>query len=215
MARLESLGDEKTRQMNLRHGAGENQFGIKLGDLRAIAKDLKIDHELGRQLWATGNIEAMQLATLIMKPKLIPADELDQMVRSVPYSRVMDWLGSYIVKSHPDKEALRQKWMQSDDPMSARIGWSLTSERIAKAPEGLDLDAILGRIEREMGHADELVQWTMNYALAEAGINHPRLRERAVAIGEKLGVYRDYPVSKGCTSPFAPIWISGMVKRQA
>ena len=36
----------------------------------------------------------------------------------------------------------------------------------------------------------------------------------ALAIGEKLGIYRDYPVSKGCTSPFAPIWIKEMVKRK-
>ena len=32
--------------------------------------------------------------------------------------------------------------------------------------------------------------------------------------GAKLGVYRDYPVSKCCTSPFAPIWIKEMVNRQ-
>ena len=35
------------------------------------------------------------------------------------------------------------------------------------------------------------------------------------AIGKKLGVFRDYPVSKGCTSPFAPIWIEEMVRRQS
>ena len=40
------------------------------------------------------------------------------------------------------------------------------------------------------------------------------IRQRALAIGEKLGVFRDYPVSKGCTSPFAPIWINFMVSRQ-
>ena len=39
-------------------------------------------------------------------------------------------------------------------------------------------------------------------------------RERALAIGEALGIYRDYPVSKGCTSPFAPIWINEMVSRR-
>ncbi len=38
--------------------------------------------------------------------------------------------------------------------------------------------------------------------------------KRALAIGEKLGVYRDYPCSKGCTSPFAPTWINEMVKRK-
>ncbi len=57
-------------------------------------------------------------------------------------------------------------------------------------------------------------QWTMNGVLAAIGIHHVKLRKRAIAIGEKLGVYRDYPCSKGCTSPFAPIWINEMVKRQ-
>ena len=58
------------------------------------------------------------------------------------------------------------------------------------------------------------VQWTMNSTLAEIGIHFPKLRKRAISIGETLGIYRDYPVSKGCTSPFAPIWIDAMVRRQ-
>jgi len=57
------------------------------------------------------------------------------------------------------------------------------------------------------------VQWTMNTTLAQIGINHPQYRKRAIAIGEQLGVYRDYPVSKGCTSPFAPIWINAIVNK--
>ena len=78
----------------------------------------------------------------------------------------------------------------------------------------MDIPAILNRIEAEMGTATPLVQWTMNFALAETGINHPKYRKRAIAIGEKLGVYRNYPVSKGCASPFTPIWINVRVKRQ-
>ena len=115
---------------------------------------------------------------------------------------------------HPEKEQFRLKWMESDQVMTARAGWSLTAERIAKSPDGLNLSALLDRIENEMGSAPEMVQWTMNYCLAEIGINFLEYRERALAIGHKLGVFRDYPTSKGCTSPFAPIWITEMVSRQ-
>ena len=52
-----------------------------------------------------------------------------------------------------------------------------------------------------MADAEPEVQWTMNSTLAAIGIHFPKLRKRAIAIGEKLGIYRDYPVSKGCTSP--------------
>lgn len=213
-AQLESLSNESVLKHNKKTGAHGNMFGVKMGDLRTIAKKIKTNHVLGLELWATGNIDAQLLATLIMVPKTLSTQELDSMVRSVKFDQLADWLYSYVIKLHPDKEELRQKWMQSTDPMAARAGWSLTSGRIAREPEGIDIKALLDRLETEMPTAAPETQWTMNSALAQIGINHPTYRERALAIGEKLGIYRDYPVSKGCTSPFAPIWINEMVKRQ-
>ena len=119
------------------------------------------------------------------------------MVRSVGIAQVADWLSSYVTKDHPDRETLRQAWMQDDDPWAARAGWSQTAGRIARSPEGLDIPALLDRIERELANADPAEQWTMNNCLAGIGIHHVKHRKRALAIGEKLGVYRDYPVSKG------------------
>ena len=214
LKQLEALGNEKVRAHNTKWGASDNQFGVKLGDIRALAKKFKSNHELGMALWKTGNVDAQFLAALIVKPKDLSAEEMDRMVRFAKFAQVADWLNSYVVKDHPEKEALRKKWMSDDDPWAGRAGWSLTSERIAKSPEGLDLPALLDRIESEMGNAAPEVQWTMNYCLAGIGIHFPKHRKRALAIGEKLGVYRDYPVSKGCTSPFAPIWINEMVRPQ-
>lgn len=214
LAQLEALGTEKMRAQNTRHGAGDNQFGVRLGDIRKLAKQIKTNHALALALWETENIDARLLATLLIKPKALSAAALDRMVRSVTFVQVADWLNAYVIKRHPDKETLRQAWMSSDGPWAARAGWQLTAERVAKRPEQLDLPALLDRIESEMGQAAPEVQWTMNNSLAEIGIRFPEQRERAITIGERLGVYRDYPVSKGCTSPFAPIWINEMVRRQ-
>ena len=214
LAQLEALGDEKLRAQNKKRGAGDNQFGVKMGDIRTLAKKIKTNHELALELWDTGNIEARQLAILIIVPKKLSIDELNKMVRSEKYVWVADWLYSYVIKEHPEKEKLRTEWMKTKDVMAARAGWSLTAGCVVRSPEVLDLPALLDRIESEMPKAAPEVQWTMNTTLAQIGINHPKLRKRALAIGEKLGIYRDYPVSKGCTSPFAPIWINEMVSRQ-
>jgi 3-methyladenine DNA glycosylase AlkD len=214
LEQLEALGNAKVRAQNAKSGAGDNQFGVSLGDIRVLAKKIKTNHELALALWETGNADAQFLATLLMKPKKLSAEELDRMVRSVAFVRVADWLNAYVVRQHPDKEALRQGWMAEDDRWAARSYWDLTAERVGKSPDGLDLPALLDRIESEMAGAVPEAQWTMNNTLAGIGIHFPELRERAIAIGEKLGVYRDYPVSKGCTSPFAPIWIDFMVRRQ-
>ena len=214
LKQLKALGNEAVRKQNAKWGAGDNQFGAKHGDIRVLAKKIKTDHELAMSLWKTGNVDAQLLAVLLIKPKDLSAKDVDRMVRSVSFAWVADWLNNYVVKEHADKETLRQEWMAQDDRWAARAGWSLSAQRVVKSPEGLDLPALLDRIESAMGNADPVVQWTMNSTLAEIGIHFPKLRQRAIAIGEKLGIYRDYPVSKGCTSPFAPIWIDAMVSRK-
>jgi 3-methyladenine DNA glycosylase AlkD len=215
LRQLESLGNAGVRAQNAKRGAGDNQFGVKLGDIRILANKIKTNHKLALSLWNSRNLDAQFLATLVIDPSLLSADELERLVKSVTFTWVADWLHSYVVKEHADKETLRKKWMESDDRWAARAGWQLTAGRVVKSPEGLDLVALLDRIESEMGSAAPEVQWTMNMCLAEIGIHFAKHRKRAIAIGEKMGIYRDYPCSKGCTSPFAPIWINAMVSRQS
>ena len=43
---LEALGNEKMRAQNTKHGAGDNQFGVRRGDVRKLAKTIKTNHEL-------------------------------------------------------------------------------------------------------------------------------------------------------------------------
>lgn len=215
LTELQSLSNEKMMAINTKAGAGKNQFGVKMGDIRNIAKKLKTNHELGLQLWNAGNIEAQFLAILIMKPDLLTAKQLDTMVQQIDFTHVADWFSTYILKDHPAKEALRIQWLKSKNKWALRAGWSLMAGKIARDAGELDLDALLKQLQKEMPKAVPEVQWTMNFALAYIGIHHPAYRKKALSIGEELGIYRDYPVSKGCTSPFAPIWINEMVKRQS
>lgn len=215
LAQLESKGDAARRAHNAKAGAPENQFGVKLGDIRTLAKKIKSDHELALALWKTGNVDAQLLAALIMKPKLLSAADVDKLTRSTTCAQVADWLNAYVVAQHPEKEALREKWMVAKDRWAARAGWNLTASRVNKGnADGLDLPALLDRIEKEMAKAKPEVQWTMNNTLAAIGIHHAKHRKRAIEIGAKIGLYRDWPVSKGCTPPYVPVWVDAMVKRQ-
>lgn len=214
LAQLQSLGNEARRAHNTKAGAPDNQFGVKLGDIRVLAKKIKTDHQLGLRLWETGNVEAQLLATLIIKPALLSADELDTLTRSTTCSQVADWLNAYVVAKHPEKELLREKWMVDKDRWAARAGWNLTAGCVNKEADRLDLPGLLDRIEKEMPKALPEVQWTMNNTLAAIGIHHSEHRRRAIALGEQIGLYRDWPVSKGCTPPYVPVWVEAMVQRQ-
>ncbi|MFI9227885.1 DNA alkylation repair protein [Streptomyces rimosus] len=211
MAELAGLADPKTREVNEKHG---DDHGVNLGKLRALAKRLKTQQELARGLWATGDSAARLLALLICRPKAFGRDELDGMLREARTPKVHDWLVNYVVKKSPHAEELRVAWAADPDPVVASAGWALTTERVAKKPAGLDLTGLLDTIEAEMRDAPDRLQWAMNHCLAQIGIEHPEHRARAIGIGERLGVLKDYPTSPGCTSPFAPTWISEMVRRQ-
>ena len=65
LAQLESLGNEKVRAHNKKYGAGGNQFGVPLGDIRKLAAKIKTNDQLAVALWDTGNIDARLLAILI------------------------------------------------------------------------------------------------------------------------------------------------------
>ncbi|MFF8258665.1 DNA alkylation repair protein [Streptomyces virginiae] len=212
MAELAALEDPKARAVNEKHG---DDHGVNLGKLRAVAKRLKTQHELARELWGTQDTAARLLALLICRPKAFGREELDSMLRGARTPKVHDWLVNYVVKKNPHARELRLAWLADPDPVVASAGWALTTERVAKGPEDLDLSGLLDVIEAEMKDAPDRLQWAMNHCLAQIGIEHPEHRARAIAIGERLEVLKDYPTPPGCTSPFAPAWIAEMVRRQS
>ena len=217
LTKLEALGTEQLRAQNVRHGYVGEQYGVKLGELRTIAKSIKLNTAFGLELWQTECLEARLVAVLIMKPKELSVDQLKMLVQTATYSHLADWVNSYLVKQHPDKEQLRVSWLSlnaNDEPWLARTAWSLTTERVSKSPDGLDIAGVLKRIDNKLATAPEPARWTMNFCLGELGINHAEFRDEAIAIGERVGAYRDYPTSKGCISPFVPLWVAAIVERQ-
>lgn len=156
MAELAALEDPKAREVNKRHG---DDHGVNLGKLRALAKRLKTQQELACRLWKTADTAARLLANLICRPKAFERAELDVMLREARTPKVHDWLVNYVVKKNPHAEELRLAWSADPDPVVASAGWTLTTERVAKEPEGLDLAGLLDVIEAQMKDAPDRLQW--------------------------------------------------------
>ncbi|MGV0109153.1 DNA alkylation repair protein [Arthrobacter sp. CP30] len=211
LAELAALEDPRMRAVNERHG---DDHGVNLGALRALARRLKTQQDLAPSLWGADDTAAQLLALLICRPRDFGAEDLDAMLREARSPKVHDWLVNYVVKKGRHAEELRVRWLADADPVVASAGWALTSDRVAKGPEGLDLDALLDTVEAEMKTAPERLQWAMNHTLAFIGIEDADRRARALDIGERLEVLKDYPTPPNCTSPFAPVWIREMVGRR-
>lgn len=207
---LAALEDPRIRAVNEKHG---DDHGVNLTRLRAVAKAAGRDPGVAGELWDSGDTAAKLVALLMLRPEERDVDGYDAMLREAVSPKVQDWLVAYLVKKSPSAEELRLRWIDDVDPVVASAGWALTTERVAKRPDGLDLDALLDEIEREMRDAPERLQWAMNSRLGEIGIRDAARRSRVLAIGERLGVLRDYPTPPGCVSPYVPIWVPEIVRR--
>jgi len=209
---LAALDSPKVRAVNERHG---DDHGVNLSELRALAKRLRPEPALTRELWATGDTAARLVAILICVPTSFDVDELDAMLRQARVPKVHDWLVNYVIKKNPHAEELRLRWFSDPDPVVASAGWALTTERVAKKPDGLDLAKLLDIIDAEMRDAPDRLQWAMNTCLGTIGIRHRNYRARAIEIGERLEVLKDYPTPPNCTSPYVPLWIAEMARRES
>lgn len=217
---LSRLADPGILAVNQRHG---DDHAVNLTKLRAVAKQAgtgrrpAAKHELGQALWATGDSACRLVATLLLRPKQLDADTLDTMLREAGSPKVHGWLMSYVVTKSGGVDELRGRWFSDPDPVVASAGWALTTGRLVTRPGEVDpaeVTELLDTIEATMVDSEERLQWAQNECLAQIGINYPGFRARAVSIGERLGVLKDYPTPKNCTSPYAPAWIAEMVSRR-
>jgi hypothetical protein len=228
---LEEWGSESVRRSNAKAGAGENQFGVMMGKLRGLAAQLQADpahaHALALRLWETGNADAMLLAAMLLDPARPDEAQLEAMIRPLTYTRLLDELAHNVVARSPHAETLRKRWMDSTEEYLGRTGWQLTiaavtdpktvktARRAADGrPPGLDLDALLERIEAEVVRAPLHKQESMTQCLVMIATHYDSYTQRGMALGEKLGRYDTRPVPKGCTAWYAPEWIAAILARK-
>jgi uncharacterized protein YqeY len=144
MKQLKAWEHPKMRAVNAKHGAGDNQFGVNLGKLRGLAGRIKRDHTLALELWRSGNIDAMNLATLIMDPKQLTQPEVEKLAKDLSYYTTTDWFVKNVIRTLPFKGELCRKWAASKDEYIGRAGWTLMAGQL----DDNDPEALLGVIEK-------------------------------------------------------------------
>ena len=137
MKQLEAWKHPKMRAVNAKHGAGDNQFGVNLGKLRGLAGKIKRDHKLALDLWTSGNIDAMNLATLIIDPKQLTQPDVEKLAKDLSYYTTTDWFVKNVVKALPFKGELCRKWAASKDEYVGRAGWTLMAGQLRKTTGGV------------------------------------------------------------------------------
>lgn len=187
--------------------------------IRTIAREQGKNAEVAAHLWKHGGFSARMLSLLILDLKAVDVPHIERMISDLEaaegkeQSQLLDWMIANVVMKKAALKNETAKWRDDPSTLRQRVFWSVQARSVRAENHALN-EQLLAHIERALPAANEKVQWNMNWCAAQIGIADERLRGRCIALGERLGLYRDYPVSKGCTSPYLPIWIGSVVGKQ-
>ncbi len=192
----------------------------KLGDLRKIAKEINVDHELSLELWSTGKFLPRQLAILIIDKKQLNQEsinELDQEIQKHEFDErihLMDWLMANQLTKDTKIISLIESWEHSSSPLQRRVFWYYQARlRWMGNTNHSNTEYLISAIEKNMINEEPEVQWAMNYTAGQIGKWQEAYRDRCVSVGESTGLYKDEVVAKNCTPSYLPEFIRIEVKK--
>lgn len=205
MTQLEAAGSESIKKILLKHGVKEPFFGVKIEHLKPIQKQIKMDYQLSKDLYATGNADAMYLAGLIADDAKMTKADLQTWVEQALSANISDYTVPWVAAGSPHGYELASKWIDSKEPHIACAGWSTLSNITAITPDA-DLDIpgykkLLDRVVKTIHAADNRVKLTMNNFVISVGSYVTPLTADALAAADKIGVVKVDMNGTACKVP--------------
>jgi len=191
MAAVKSFSDENIKKILLKHGVKEPFFGVKVEHLKTIQKKIKKDYQLAKDLYATGNADAMYLAGLIADDDKMTKEDLQAWVKMAVSDNISAYTVPWVAAGSPYGLELAMEWVNAKEEHIAVAGWATLSGWVAIKPDSeLNMPALkklLARIEKSIHTARNRERSAMNGFIIAVGTYVTELSKDAVATAIKIG----------------------------
>ena len=166
----------------------DKTLGVGLPYIRALAKEIKRDHELALELWQTGIREARLLAGMIADPKQTDEALLENWVNDLNSWEIVDGTCMSLIEKTPFAWDKAMEWSRREEEFVKRAGFVMMA-RLAvsdkKANDSLFLK-FLPVMKREANDERNFVKKAVNWALRQVGKRSRYLNEKALETAEEI-----------------------------
>jgi len=211
MAALKAKGSEQIKRILMKHGAKEPFFGVKVGDMKPIAKQIKGDQALALELYATGNGDAQYLAGMVADGRKMTSKQLQTWAETATWDMISGYTVSWVASEHPEGFTLAVKWTKSKDEQVLRAGWTTLGAIAATVPDAdlpiAEYGKLLERVVKEMPKAPGGAQYSMNNFVIMVGTYMAPLAAKAMAAARKIGKVEIDMGDTNCNVPVAADYI--------
>ncbi len=212
LAALKKKGSAQSRKIYSRHGAPEEMFGVKVADLKTIAKKIKGNQQLALDLYDTGNSDAMYLAGMVADGHQMTKRQLNAWVKGATWYMLSDYAVAGVAAESRHGRDLALKWIKSKKTLVASAGWTTYSNLLSIFPDDeLDLDEIKGLLNHVVDHIDSAsnrVRYAMNNFVISVGSFVKPLLRQAKSAAKKIGVVEVDMGETNCKVPLATDYIA-------
>ena len=186
---LKSLADPRVRAKMAYFGVDvPKAHGISVPVLHGLAKRIGKNHQLARELWASGIHEARILSTLIGESEKVTAAEMQRWVRDFDAWDVVDAACCYLYAQAKPAWKKAAEWSRRREEFVKRASFSLVaylSYKDKAAPDAR-FQRFLRVIEREAHDERKFVKKAVNWALRNIGKRNLRLNREAIQTSERI-----------------------------
>ena len=187
---LQAHGNEGIKKILLKHDVKEPFFGVKVEYLKLIQKRIKMDYQLAKDLYATGNADAMYLAGLIADDAKMTRADLQTWVKQAVSNNISEYTVPWVATGSKYGYEQALEWINSPEEHIAAAGWSTLSNLVSLKPDSeLDISSLkklLLRVTQTIHSAKNRVRHTMNGFVIAVGSYVLALTDDAIATAKKI-----------------------------
>ncbi|MBS1663272.1 MAG: DNA alkylation repair protein [Bacteroidetes bacterium] len=192
MTDLQAHGSESLKKLLVKHGIKEPFFGVKVEHLKTIQKKIKKDYQLAKDLYATGNADAMYLAGLIADDEKMTKTDLRSWAKQAFSNNINEYTVPWVTAGGHYGYEMALEWIEAKEEHIQAAGWATLGNLAALKPDSeLDLagfKTLLSRVIKTIHTADNRVRYQMNAFVIALGSYVATLSADAIAAAKKIGV---------------------------
>lgn len=166
----------------------EGRLGVKVPDMRKIAKEAGKDHTLALELWKTGIPEAQIVAALVGEPEKLTEEQMEDWVKDFNSWDVCDQVCMNLFDKSPLAIKKIHDWSRREEEFVKRAAYALIAclawhDKEAEDETFVKLFPVIKR-----GATDErnYVKKSINWALRHIGKRNSPLNRAAIDVAEEI-----------------------------
>lgn len=189
IASLKRLGSESTRDGMARYGLpSDKAFGVPVGKMQQLAKQLGRNHELALDLWESGWYEARMLAAFLDEPERVTPAQMDRWCRDFDNWGICDTVCFHLFDRTPHAFAKVVQWSRRRDEFVKRAAFALLACLALHDKHSGDEAFVrcLPLVEHAAADERNFVKKGVSWALRLIGRRNLDLNAAAVAVARRL-----------------------------